>query len=147
MADKPSPLPSIDDDLSGRPKQLRIPKMAPRPSLEDETVNANTADLARNWPAVSTHKPDENDAGQQPTPVVDTSQSSEPEVDAAQPTKPETVFDSIRLNVPAYLNKQLSRDAVEKDCTKTHLILQALAKAGYEIDPADMAPDRRGGKK
>jgi hypothetical protein len=68
-------------------------------------------------------------------------------VKAVEPVKPETVFDSVRLNIPAYLNKQLSRDAVEKDCTKTHLILQALAQAGYEIDPADMAPDRRGGKK
>ena len=125
MAEKPV-LPSIDDDLGGRPR-LRLPQIAPRSVLEDETVNANTADLARSWPAVSTHKP--------------------AAVEPVQPPKPETVFDSIRLNIPAYLNKQLSRDAVEKDCTKTHLILQALATAGYEIDPADMAPDRRGSKK
>jgi hypothetical protein len=95
--------------------------------MEDETVNANTADLARTWPAVSTLRP-------APT-------------ESLEPPKPETIFDSVRLNIPAYLNKQLSRDAVERDCTKTHLILQALAKAGYEIDPADMAPDRRGGRK
>jgi hypothetical protein len=126
MVEKPVPLPSIDDDLGGRTK-LRLPKIAPRSAIDDEIVNANTADLARSWPAVSTHKP--------------------AAVEPLEPARPETIFDSIRLNVPAYLNKQLSRDAVEKDCTKTHLILQALAKAGYEIDPADMAPDRRGGKK
>jgi hypothetical protein len=126
MADKPAALPSIDDDLAGRPR-LRLPQVTPRSVMEDETINANTADLARSWPAVSTHQP--------------------AAVKAVEPVKPETVFDSVRLNIPAYLNKQLSRDAVEKDCTKTHLILQALAQAGYEIDPADMAPDRRGGKK
>jgi hypothetical protein len=125
MAEKPA-LPSIDEDLGARPR-LRLPQVAPRSAMEDETVNANTADLARSWPAVSTHRPYP--------------------VEPVMPAKPETVFDSIRLNVPTYLNKQLSRDAVEKDCTKTHLILQALAKYGYEIDPADMAPDRRGGKK
>jgi hypothetical protein len=95
--------------------------------MEDETVNANTANLARSWPAVSTNRP--------------------AAIESADQRKPDTVFESIRLNVPSYLNKQLSRDAVEKDCTKTHLILQALAKAGYEIDPDDMVPDRRGGKK
>ena len=126
MADKPAALPSIDDDLGSRPR-LKLPQVASRSPLEDETVNANTADLARSWPAVSTHKP--------------------AAVEPAVPAKPETVFDSIRLNVPAYLNKQLSRDAVEKDCTKTHLILQALANAGYKIDLEDMAPDRRGSKK
>jgi hypothetical protein len=126
MVEKLVPLPSIDDDLGGRTR-LRLPQVAPRSAVEDEIVNANTADLARSWPAVSTHKP--------------------AEVESIEPVKAETIFDSIRLNVPAYLNKQLSRDAVERDCTKTHLILQALAKAGYEIDPADMAPDRRGGKK
>lgn len=126
MVEKLVPLPSIDDDLGGRTR-LRLPQVAPRSAVEDEIVNANTADLARSWPAVSTHKP--------------------AEVESIEPVKGETIFDSIRLNVPAYLNKQLSRDAVERDCTKTHLILQALAKAGYEIDPADMAPDRRGGKK
>ncbi len=126
MADKPVALPSISDDLGGRPR-LRLPHVASRTTMEDETVNANTANLARSWPAVSTNRP--------------------AAIESADQRKPDTVFESIRLNVPSYLNKQLSRDAVEKDCTKTHLILQALAKAGYEIDPDDMVPDRRGGKK
>lgn len=133
MADKHPPLPSIDDDLGGRPK-LRIPETKPRPPVADEAVDANTANLARNWPTVSTSKPTE-------------SESKPSAVDPAQPPKPETVFDSIRLNIPAYLNKQLSLDAAEKNCTKTHLILQALANAGYRIDPPDMTPDRRAGKK
>ena len=79
MADKPPALPSIDDDL-GRPK-LRIPETKPRPPVADEDVNANTANLARNWPTASTHKPAESD----PEPAA---------VGPTQPPKPETVFDS-----------------------------------------------------
>ncbi len=125
MVEKQS-LPSIDDELGSRPK-LKLPRMAPRSAMEDEEVNANAADLARSWPAVSTRRPDD--------------------LEPASLAKPETIFDSVRFNIPAYLNRRLSLDAVERDCTKTHLVLQALAQAGYEIDPADMAPDRRGGKK
>jgi hypothetical protein len=125
MADKHA-LPSIDEDLAPRAR-LQLPKVAPRSVLEDETINANTADLTRSWAAVETVR------------LAETA--------SAEPAKPETIFDSVRLNIPAYLNKALSRDAVEKDCTKTHLILQALANAGYEIDPDDMVADRRGGKK
>jgi hypothetical protein len=146
MAVKPTELPSIDDDLGGRPK-LRIPPMAPRPPVADDKINANAADLARSWPTVSTSKPSEGEPGQQPSSESDPKQPSKIEAEAAQLQKSETVFDSIRLNIPAYLNKQLSLDAAEKNCTKTHLILQALANAGYKIDPTDMTPDRRAGKK
>jgi hypothetical protein len=123
MADNKQPLPSIDGDLSVS-RRLQLPKMRSRDQLGDNDVEANAEELGRAWPAVATPKPE------LPSP----------------PARPATIFESIRFNIPAYLNKELSRRAVEEDCTKTHLILRALSQSGYVIDPDDMQPDRRGSK-
>jgi len=45
------------------------------------------------------------------------------------------------------LDKELSIRAAELGVTKTYLILQALGKAGYRLEEADLVKDRRRWKK
>ena len=50
---------------------------------------------------------------------------------------------SIRGYIPQYLDDELSVKAAERRVTKTFLIIEALANAGYRVDEADLVHDRR----
>jgi hypothetical protein len=56
--------------------------------------------------------------------------------------KPEKLT-PIQINIPPALNKQLARACFEQGCTKTYLIIKALAGEGFEVDPVYLSPDRR----
>lgn len=114
------PLPDIAADLDGKPRH-RLPA-APVAAAEptDEQVEANTTQLTRRWSAVTKAR-------------ADNAQK------AANPEK----LTPIQINIPASLNQQLARTCFEQSCTKTYLILKALATDGFEIDSVYLAPDRR----
>lgn len=59
------------------------------------------------------------------------------------PTPVPTVMASWKLVVPDYLDRELSRCAAERRVSKGFLVLEALAKVGYEIRPEDLIGDRR----
>jgi hypothetical protein len=50
---------------------------------------------------------------------------------------------SLRIEVPVYLDNELTREAAEKRVTKQYLVLTALRQAGYRIDDADIVADKR----
>ena len=50
---------------------------------------------------------------------------------------------SIRGYIPNYLDDELAIKAAERRVTKTFLIMEALAKAGYRVDQHDLVQDRR----
>jgi hypothetical protein len=54
-----------------------------------------------------------------------------------------TVMASWKVVVPDYLDRVLSRRAAERRVSKGFLVLEALAQAGYEIQPEDLIGDRR----
>lgn len=115
-----APFPDISGDLDGRPRHILPPAQADRPEPTDEEVEANTAKLQERHPAVSRAKASK----------------------AAAPAKPER-HTQLQINIPVSLQKQLNVRAATDGCTKTHLVLQALADAGFDIDPAFLATDRR----
>lgn len=47
------------------------------------------------------------------------------------------------LSLPDYLDRELSRRAADRRVSKVFLIVEALAKTGYEVKPEDMVGDRR----
>jgi len=49
----------------------------------------------------------------------------------------------IQLVVPEYLFEELGMKAVRRRVTKRFLILEALAAAGYRVEPPDMEEDGR----
>lgn len=112
------PLPAIDDELTPAPRQrMNLKGLKPRP-IEDEAVEANSRAIAEKWGASTQLPPAE--AAPQLAPVT-----------------------SIRGYIPQYLDDELSVKAAERRVTKTFLIMEALAKAGYRVDEADLVQDRR----
>jgi hypothetical protein len=49
----------------------------------------------------------------------------------------------LNLNVPLYLLDAINVRAAQERSTTRHLVLQALAAFGFEIEPADIIPDGR----
>ncbi len=116
MAGKPA-LPPIEDDLAAPRPRLDLRGLAPRPVIADEQVEANSRALGTRWGA-------------------STSLASAPGP-AAVPLA------SLRLEVPAYLDQELTLRAAEQRVTKAFLVMRALAEAGYRVEPGDLVPDRR----
>jgi hypothetical protein len=118
-----SALPSIDSELAPAPRQrLNLKGLKPREPMADEAVEANSRSIGEKWGASTQLPPAE-----------------EPAVELAPVT-------SIRGYIPQYLDDELSVKAAERRVTKTFLIMEALAKAGYHMDEADLVQDRRRSK-
>ena len=57
------------------------------------------------------------------------------------PKAPETKLESLRLDIPDYLARQLRIRCAEEKVTNAYLVMKALAKDGFEIDARDLVPD------
>jgi hypothetical protein len=66
--------------------------------------------------------------------------SSAPKAESAAPLTP---CKSFNLSVPEYLFDELGLQAVKRRVTKRYLILEALAKAGFTVQPQDLEEDGR----
>ncbi len=116
---KKSSLPSIDNELVAAPRQrINLKNLKSRELMPDEMVEANSHAIGQKWGA-STQLTVE-DPPETPTPLA-----------------------SIRGYIPQYLDDELAVKAAASRVTKTYLIVEALAKAGYRVDEADLVPDRR----
>jgi hypothetical protein len=62
---------------------------------------------------------------------------------APAPVAPVTPCKSFNLSVPEYLFDELGLRAVKRRVTKRYLILEALAKAGFVVEPQDLEEDGR----
>jgi hypothetical protein len=50
---------------------------------------------------------------------------------------------SLRIEVPAYLDDELTQKAAARRVTKQFLVLTALRRDGYRIEDADLVADKR----
>lgn len=50
---------------------------------------------------------------------------------------------SWKLMLPDYLDREIARQAADRQVSKNFLVLEALAKTGYVVQPEDMVGDRR----
>lgn len=102
-------------DLSSR-KRLDL-RSIKAPASEDADVVANSQKLAEEWGAVTT----------------------------VTPAKAATA--SLRLEIPAYLDQELAEQALRglngQRVTKQFLVIEALRKAGFHVEPGDLIPDKR----
>lgn len=116
------PLPPIDSDLTPAPRQrVDLKGLRPREPMTDAAVEANSRAIGEKWGA----------------------STQLPRTEMAPPLAPVT---SIRGYIPQYLDDELTIKAAERRVTKTFLIMEALAKAGYRVDEIDLVQDRRRGK-
>lgn len=121
MSTKPA-LPSIDDELAPSPRpRVNLKGLRPREAVDDAVVDANSRRLGEQWGA-STSLAVEREGNKDP---------------------PRGPIASLRLEVPAYLDDELTVEAARLRVTKAFLVMTALEKAGYRLDPQDLVPDRR----
>lgn len=106
--------PPIGDEL--RPKAKL--KRHTNETATDAEVDENSRRIGERWGAATR-------IDQEPKPV---------------PTAPVV---SIRGYIPDYLDNEMAIKAAERRVTKTFLIMEALARAGYRVDQVDMVQDRR----
>lgn len=119
MAPK-TPLPPID--LT--PRRPALGSLPSRGGLTDDQIEANSRAAGMAW-----------GASQQVQPVPAT----------AAPLAPAKASDTARLGIiiPRYLDDQLRDQAHRQRKSITALVMEALHQAGYQIDPADLVPDKR----
>jgi hypothetical protein len=123
MAVKPEALPSVDNDLTipvEPPSRPNLAALRSSPHVADETVRANSRAIGEKWGA-STRIP------------------------VPPPTTP---LESLRIDVPDYLARELRVRCAEMKVTNAYLVMKALTKDGFHVDEKDLVPDRyRRGKR
>lgn len=122
MSGKPV-LPPIDDELERPRQRVNLRAIRPKGQADDNTVEENSRRLGSEWSA-STSLPG--------------GESISSALDASRPP-----LASLRIEVPAYLDDELTQKAAAQRVTKQFLVLTALRQAGYHIEDADLVADKR----
>jgi len=128
-------LPPIKDELQPRPKLKRHVES----SASDEEIEANSVAIGKKWGAATSLPA----ADTVVTPFVPTPMPPAPKPPELPPEPEWARVISIRGYIPHYLDDELALRAAQRRVTKTFLIMEALAKAGYHIEEIDMVQDRR----
>ena len=72
-----------------------------------------------------------------PSPIAETPASEPP------PMVRRARYASFRVDLPEYLDQELTMRSARERATKTYLIMEALHRAGYTVRPEDLVADRR----
>jgi hypothetical protein len=116
-------LPPIDEELRAERKRLDLKALRPKGDADDATIEENSRLLGTEWGASTSLQRAQPPASA--TPVV------------------RTPLASLRIEVPTYLDNELTQKAAAQRVTKQYLVLTALRHAGYRIDDADLVADKR----
>jgi hypothetical protein len=115
-----SALPPIDADLEHPRQRVDLKAIRPKGQADDATIEENSRRLGSEWGASTSLQPP-----------------------APEPTAVRAPLASLRIEVPAYLDDELTQKAASQRVTKQYLVLTALRQAGYHIDDADIVADKR----
>lgn len=122
MSSKP-PLPPLDDELEQPRRRVNLKAIRQAAPADDAKVEENSRTLGGQWGA-STSLP----GGEPPS--------------LASPVA-RAHLASLRIEVPSYLDDELTQRAAARRVTKQFLVLTALKQAGYRIADADLVADKR----
>jgi hypothetical protein len=115
-----SALPPIDAELEPPRQRVDLKAIRPKGQADDATIEENSRRLGSEWGASTSLQPL-----------------------APGPTVARAPLASLRIEVPAYLDDELTQKAASQRVTKQYLVLTALRQAGYHIDDADIVADKR----
>jgi hypothetical protein len=115
-----SALPPIDAELEHPRQRVDLKAIRPKGQADDATIEENSRRLGSEWGASTSLQP--------PAPGS---------------TVARAPLASLRIEVPAYLDDELTQKAASQRVTKQYLVLTALRQAGYHIDDADIVADKR----
>jgi hypothetical protein len=116
-----TPLPPIDADLAQPRKRIDLKAIRPKTQEDDATVEENSQRLGTEWGASTSMQ-----SPQSPTAAAERASVA-----------------SLRIEVPTYLDDELTQRAAAQRVTKQYLVLTALRHFGYHIDDVDIVTDKR----
>jgi hypothetical protein len=120
MSNKPV-LPPLDADLDQPRKRVDLKAIRSKAQADDEEIAENSRKIGSQWGASTSLQ-----NAEPPAPVLERAPIA-----------------SLRIEVPTYLDDELTQKAAAKRVTKQFLVLTALKQAGYHIDDADIVADKR----
>ena len=121
MSGKPQ-LPPIDAELEEPRRRVDLRSIRPQASADDAAIEENSRRLGSQWGASTSLR------------------TAEP---SSLPQMPHAPLASLRIEVPSYLDDELTQKAASLRVTKQFLVLTALRDAGYRIEEADLVADKR----
>jgi len=122
MSNKPF-LPPLDADLDQPRKRIDLKAIRSKAQANDAEIAENSRKIGSQWGASTSL---EN--VQQPPPSQTAARSP---------------LASLRIEMPVYLDDELTQKAAALRVTKQFLVLTALRQAGYHIEDADIVADKR----
>lgn len=140
-ARRPSEIPPATDELlaagqrrvgEGRLLNLRTLKPA---GIDDAETERHVEEITHSYGAHAQIPP----AAAKPSPR---SAGPEPERVRESPAPPSRRA-SFRIDLPEYLDQELTMRSARERATKAYLIMDALHRAGYTVRPEDLVADRR----
>jgi hypothetical protein len=123
MSTKPA-LPPLGEELDPPRRRVDLKAIRPKGVADDATVAENSRRLGSQWGA-------------------STSLEQAGESSQTVPAVPRAPVASLRIEVPAYLDDELTQKAAARRVTKQFLVLTALRRDGYRIEDADLVADKR----
>ena len=110
-------LPSINDDLTVKPRQkIDLSKLKSSDTISDDRIEKNSKTIGEKWGANT-------------------------QLNAEKTAK--VPLANLRGEIPKYLDQELAVKAAQLGVTKTYLIMESLSKSGYHVAEEDLVEDRR----
>ncbi len=133
--------PATDELLAAGQRRVgegsRVNLRALKPAgIDDEETERNVEEITKTYGAHAQIPPSRH------APVS----SSPAGAEASQPAQHSNSrprFASFRVDLPEYLDQELTMRSARERATKTFLIMDALRQAGYTVRPEDLVADRR----
>src|SRR4051812_7281939 len=104
--------------------------------IDDVESERHVEEITRTYGAHAQIAPRKDRASPEPEPAA-TAPSTAP-----APAR-RTRYASFRVDLPEYLDQELTERSARERATKTFLIMEALHRAGYTVKPEDLVADRR----
>jgi hypothetical protein len=122
MSNKPV-LPPLDADLDQPRKRVDLKAIRSKAQADDEEIAENSRKIGSEWGASTSLE-----SVQQPVTAQSVARSP---------------LASLRIEMPVYLDDELTQKAAAMRVTKQFLVLTALRQAGYHIADTDLVADKR----
>jgi hypothetical protein len=122
MSNKPV-LPPLDADLDQPRKRVDLKAIRSKAQADDEEIAENSRKIGSEWGASTSLE-----SVQQPVTAQSVAHSP---------------LASLRIEMPVYLDDELTQKAAAMRVTKQFLVLTALRQAGYHIADTDLVADKR----
>ena len=118
----------------GEGPRLNLRALKPA-GIDDEEIERNVDEIAQSYGAHAQIPPTRRGATAQSIGLRETPPAPSP--------APRTRYASFRVDLPEYLDQELTMRSARDRATKTFLIMDALRRAGYTVKPEDLVADRR----